>query len=324
MKTLISLMVLIVAFPCYGSMESGGTGGTAYDQSLNTTDDVEFNSVDTGSVTMSGSNSVGALVDWGCDALTGGASGALDALAVADLSDNDFAKVATGTQASYYYLFDASATQAEDSPNSIRPDDYSTSGVWELQFYISDGTLQLASIDMGGGILEIPNTSSGDQTLTIGQIGLKADEDLLVTHGGAAGEVQDEAGVSLINKLVVRFDPEYEYDTVTENLIDLILLGDAEPHGITITQWNVDYINGDPTTEIDLDLVCDSGGDWNDDAGTTVMDVLDTTAGTASADTGFDSSTCGNGSSVYLRFGADPVDSGEVVRFVLQYYLNED
>lgn len=54
------------------------------------------------------------------------------------------------------------------------------------------------------------------------------------------------------------------------------------------------------------------------------MDVLDTTSGTATADTGFDSATCANGATVYLRLGADPVDDNEPVRFELQYFVNED
>ena len=90
-------------------------------------------------------------------------------------------------------------------------------------------------------------------------------------------------------------------------------------------EWKIENINGDyATTQLDVDLICDTGNDWNDDAGTTVMDVLDTTSGTATADTGFDSATCANGSTVYLRFGADPVDDNEPTRFELQYYLSED
>lgn len=171
---------------------------------------------------------------------------------------------------------------------------------------------------------EFYSTSSGDQTIASAQLGIKLDEDLITTHGGSAGEVQDEVGLSLIQTILVRFDPEYEYDTITNNTIDLIEIGDEAPHGITLTEWKIEYVNGDPTTEIDLDLMCDSTPDWNPAAGGTVMDVLDTTAGTASADTGFDSASCANGSNMYLRFGADPVDSGEIVRVKIQYYLEED
>lgn len=78
-------------------------------------------------------------------ALTGGAAGALDALSVAILTDGDIAFVRVG-QILYVYLYDADATAAENSPDVIRPDDYATQGNWELQLYISDGVIQLASV----------------------------------------------------------------------------------------------------------------------------------------------------------------------------------
>jgi microcystin-dependent protein len=65
-------------------------------------------------------------------ALTGGAAGALDAKSVATLADGDIAWVATGTVL-YVYKFVAAATDSEASPGRIRPDDYSTAGVWYLQ-----------------------------------------------------------------------------------------------------------------------------------------------------------------------------------------------
>lgn len=194
-------------------------------------------------------------------ALTGGVAGALDELSVASLSDNDIAIVTVGTQIIYIYLYDADATAAESSPNVIRPDDYVTQGNWELQLYISDGVSQLAAIDLSGGSLTIPTTTSGDQTLTVGKIGLKTDEDLIIVHAGANGEVQDEAGISLIQSLVARFYATAEYDHSSEHVIDLLRLGDAFPHGITITEWRIENIDGDfATTQLDVDLVCDTGG----------------------------------------------------------------
>lgn len=224
------------------------------------------------------------------------------------------------------YLYVATfGSQAENSPNVIVPD--TNPGDWNLElFYFSiNGILQLSAIDQSGGSITIPTTTSGDQSLTVGQIGIKTDEDLLVTHGGGSGEVQDEAGISLIQPLVARFYATAEYDNSSEHVIDLLRLGDAFPHGITITEWRIENIDGDfATTQLNVDLICDTGNDWNDDAGTTVMDVLDTTSGSSTADTGFDSATCANGATVYLRFGADPVDDNEPVRFELQYFVNED
>lgn len=193
---------------------------------------------------------------------------------------------------------------------------------------VYDGANYVALRDDSGnrfhGSLELPNTSSGDQTLTAAQIGLKTDEDLIAVHGGAAGEVQDEAGISLIQKVVAPFDPENRYDNTTNHVVTLMRVGDSFPHGITITEWSAEYLNGDPTTELDADLMCDTTPDWNPAAGATVMDVIDTTAGASSADSGFDSATCANGSRLYIRFGADPVDSGETIHFEVDFYANED
>ena len=84
-----------------------------------------------------------------CNALVGGAAGALDDLLVATLAEGDRAEVSTisgATVITYSYVFDASATTAELSPYAIRPDDYSSAGVWFLaqkyvsQLHVNSGT----------------------------------------------------------------------------------------------------------------------------------------------------------------------------------------
>lgn len=68
--------------------------------------------------------------------LTGGGTGALDKLSVDDLNDGDAALYAniTGTTVTFdVYVFDADGTDAESSPTVIRPNDYSTGGVWRRQ-----------------------------------------------------------------------------------------------------------------------------------------------------------------------------------------------
>jgi hypothetical protein len=63
--------------------------------------------------------------------LTGGGATALDGIATASIADSDVCHVyAAGKY--YYMVFDADATDAESSPNVIRPDDYSTAGVWKI------------------------------------------------------------------------------------------------------------------------------------------------------------------------------------------------
>lgn len=74
-----------------------------------------------------------------CIELTGGGAQALDALDITatsnpntyDLINNDIA-IVTVSGRFYVYSFNASSTEAESSPDYIRPDDFSTTGVWEL------------------------------------------------------------------------------------------------------------------------------------------------------------------------------------------------
>lgn len=70
------------------------------------------------------------------NALTGGAARALDSYLINDpvkpLADKDIAHVIVGGKI-YFFRFDATATDAEDvvtHPYKVRPDDYSTAGVW--------------------------------------------------------------------------------------------------------------------------------------------------------------------------------------------------
>ena len=73
-----------------------------------------------------------AIKTWNATALTGGATRALDAIAISSLTDGDRAFVVASGKL-YVYEFDSSATDAETMPTTtqyIRPDDYATAGVW--------------------------------------------------------------------------------------------------------------------------------------------------------------------------------------------------
>lgn len=68
---------------------------------------------------------------WHKFGLTGGGATNLDGIAIAEIGNNDVCHVyASGKY--YYMVFDATATDAENSPLVVRPDDYSTAGVWKL------------------------------------------------------------------------------------------------------------------------------------------------------------------------------------------------
>ena len=60
-------------------------------------------------------------------------------------------------------------------------------------------------------------------------------------------------------------------------------VGAQYPRGFVVTAWTVKFIDGDPTTEIDLDLMRADSHPAR--ANSAVMDVLDTTAGASSEST---------------------------------------
>jgi hypothetical protein len=118
----------------------------------------------------------GAYADeYGCTLLTGGGAGALDALDITgastpnvdNLSDGDNAKVVMegATDIYYFYVFDATGTAAESSPQVIRPDDYATGGNWLLAD-IQIGTLKATTIELGH-LTDTTLARSGAGTVTI-------------------------------------------------------------------------------------------------------------------------------------------------------------
>jgi hypothetical protein len=77
------------------------------------------------------------------DCLAGGASGCIDDLDITAVADTDANSVnladgdivvygnISGTTGSWaFYIFDADGNDEESSPDIIRPDDYTTGGVW--------------------------------------------------------------------------------------------------------------------------------------------------------------------------------------------------
>ncbi len=68
---------------------------------------------------------------WNATVLTGGVARSLDAIPIASLTDGD-RSISIVSGELYIHEFDSTSTDAENSPSKIRPDDYSTSGVWIL------------------------------------------------------------------------------------------------------------------------------------------------------------------------------------------------
>ncbi|BBO74387.1 hypothetical protein DSCW_18040 [Desulfosarcina widdelii] len=106
---------------------------------------------------------------WGVTSLTGGGVGALDALDITgygspnyeNLSDGDVAVRASisGTTVTYQvFLFDADGTDAESSPDIIRPDDFSTQGVWRKWDPDDGPILKESELDDEGKLEDVTNT----------------------------------------------------------------------------------------------------------------------------------------------------------------------
>ncbi len=78
-----------------------------------------------------------------------------------DLVDGDGAMVQNKIdRLVYFYIFDGDGTNAESSPNYIRPDDYSTAGVWVLVTVygggrVAEGDSEVDVVDSGTGYAEV-------------------------------------------------------------------------------------------------------------------------------------------------------------------------
>lgn len=116
------------------------------------------------------------------NALNGGAARALDSYLINDpvkpLLDKDIARVFVGGNV-YFFRFDSTATDVEDvavHPYKVRPDDFSTAGVWIEQVPYSSGggsgTVTSVSVVTANGISgSVANpTTTPAITLTLGAI----------------------------------------------------------------------------------------------------------------------------------------------------------
>src|SRR5512146_1812224 len=103
-------------------------------------------------------------------ALTGGGTGAVDKIPIAEIANGDIGIAVTGNVI-YTYQFNSAATDAESSPTFIRPDDYATAGVWYLVGVtaraVIPGTADTYSL--GSATNEWANIYIGDSGVIYGQ-----------------------------------------------------------------------------------------------------------------------------------------------------------
>lgn len=93
---------------------------------------------------------------WPANALTGGGTGALDAIDGNLLSDGDGAVVIAGS-AAYFYSLDATSGAAESSPDIIAPDVNPGDKRWIRQKFIwpDVGTSTLYNLQVENGVLKL-------------------------------------------------------------------------------------------------------------------------------------------------------------------------
>lgn len=118
----------------------------------------------------------------------------------------------------------------------------------------------------------------------------------------------------------ITFDPKAVCDGTFDGLA-LMDVGAHCPLGFVPTSWSIEFIDGDPTTELDLDLMRADSHPTR--ANSAVMDVLDTTAGASSEATAGNingGATVANGKVIYLAFGTAYTEANHQVQFQLWGY----
>lgn len=174
--------------------------------------------------------------------------------------------------------------------------------------------------------IEIPYTSTGNATLTEGEVHQKSDEDVICGHGGTAGEVQDEYCLSMLVHISKFFDPE-DVCNHDQYRVPLFTVGDDMPHGIKIVEWKLSF-EANPSTEFAASqLHLKYADDYVSVANAAEMDDLATSAGVASEDTAASINSgvaVANGKFVYLQFDSSYNETNHIVHFELWGYREED
>jgi len=121
---------------------------------------------------------------WGATALIGGAAGALDAHAYAEIQDGDPCITPVKGDKVYHHIFDSSSSAAESSPDVIAPDDVGENpGRWIL---VGGGDVATDPIWTAAGELVIGTGANTAHRLAAGAI------TKMLVGGGAADPVWTE------------------------------------------------------------------------------------------------------------------------------------
>jgi hypothetical protein len=162
--------------------------------------------------------------------------------------------------------------------------------------------------------------TSAARVLLLGEIGHDSTNDRMkVGDGSAVYDLLPEMATTVRHHSVT-FDPKAVCDGTFDGLA-LLTVGAQYPRGIVVTSWTVKFIDGDPTTELDMDLMRADSHPTR--ANSAVMDVLDTTAGASSESTPGNingGAAVANGKVIYLAFGTAYTEANHQVQVELWGY----
>ena len=184
--------------------------------------------------------------------LTGGTTGCLDDLDITgvsapntdDLEDGDVAIVVVG-EVAYIYEFDSSSTEATNSPLYIRPEDYSTAGVWHLVSLDANETYGKINVDTDSSASPTSITAAQARggILVINSLSGTKQFDLPACEAGMSVCVRNSQG----NSQILQIDP---------NGSEYIVMSDG-----TRTSAGGDYY-GATADESNQVCVVSDGTDW--------------------------------------------------------------
>ncbi len=120
---------------------------------------------------------------WAANSLTGGGTGALDAIDGASLTDGDIAIVVVSKDVTRVYQLNASSGAAESSPEIISPDTNASNNRWILTTMDTDTAITVANGGTGASTLTDGGPLLGSGTGAITAMSVLADSEMIVGDG---------------------------------------------------------------------------------------------------------------------------------------------
>jgi len=263
---------------------------------------------------------------------TGGTANDLDSISVGDLADGDVGFVFSSSYDYFYvYVFNATATNSESSPTYIRPDDYSTQGVWYLTTLsgVTFSSVTIGGFDAsivpqtdGSGNLESstvpsshltyiePAAGANPTTSSAGQMVVDTDDDFIEFYSSASRAVG-----ALISETFSIVEPD-TIQGITDDVVLKHFMADAYPHGVTIKDIAISASSAYTSETFLIE-------EWDDRAGSTQTTVESITISSQYQEDDGTLSDASIAADAFLVVNLDdtPEDIAEV-EITVTYYIN--